>query len=516
MRHVHILSTTFLRLTNKEILVPNHQLQHMAIENYKRSPPAVLKVDLHASSATTAAQLELLRQRLNSYLETQPLAWKPQCMIRMAAIKDQSIVLSVWLSSHYSWQDAPRLWRAIFLLFMHLLAALRECGVAFRAADQTVRVTGALDTRMVPPLGAGGGLSIGMPVLGNATSSPQLSSSASGIAVGGGMQLPLSVSAVDAPLATHNTGGAETAAITSALHAALEKHFSSSSSQAAAGAPVPVGDPATLAPARSAVLSQQQQQLQHLHIHAPGAAVPGAPLSAALHPHTLLSTSSFFGALPVGSMARDGSIVLPARDASASMRTAASSAAAPAALPASVPLRQAMSVPGPGRVPSPTATPTQAQLQLMQQQLQQQMAQLQYLQQVQHMQHMQQPVALPYSMHPLHAAAGGGIPVGLGSASAPTGGASHADLAAHYAALAAMYARAGAGSGAAGGSSAGSSAVAPAAGGAMRSRPSAGQLVQLVSADSLAASSGPSVAAAAAAAPPSTASVSASASTAVQ
>jgi len=152
VRRIDVLYTVFLRLTNKEMIVPNHMLANMAIENHKRSPPAIFKVELHVSNQTTAAQLEQLRQRLNAYLASQPLSWKPTCMIRMASIKEQSIVLSVWLSSHYLWQDAPRLWRAIFGAYMYMLAVLREAGISFRAADQTVRVDGTLNTRMLPPL----------------------------------------------------------------------------------------------------------------------------------------------------------------------------------------------------------------------------------------------------------------------------------------------------------------------------------------------------------------------------
>lgn len=76
----------------------------MNIENFKRSPNAVMKIEIAVSVLTTAAQLEALRRCINAYLESQTLAWKPSCMIRAGVFKEASIMLSIWAASHYSWQ----------------------------------------------------------------------------------------------------------------------------------------------------------------------------------------------------------------------------------------------------------------------------------------------------------------------------------------------------------------------------------------------------------------------------
>lgn len=146
VKRIDVLSTTFLRIVNKEITVPNWVLLSANIENFKRSPPAVMKLELVVSVLTTAIQLETLRRYTNTYLESQTLAWKPACTIRASMVRDQSIVLTLWVQSHYTYQEAPKLFKANFHLWMHLLTAMRDIGISFRAPDQAVRIEGSLQT----------------------------------------------------------------------------------------------------------------------------------------------------------------------------------------------------------------------------------------------------------------------------------------------------------------------------------------------------------------------------------
>jgi len=110
---------------------------------------AAYKIELVVSMNTTANQLERLRLRLDEYLVSQPLAWKPSCTIRAASLRDNNIVLSVWASSHFSWQDMRPLFKAVLGLHLHLLAAMRDSKIQFRMADQTVRLEGLAGSRVI-------------------------------------------------------------------------------------------------------------------------------------------------------------------------------------------------------------------------------------------------------------------------------------------------------------------------------------------------------------------------------
>jgi small-conductance mechanosensitive channel len=161
VRRVDVLSTTFLRVTNRQVQVPNWVLLSSNIENFRRSPLAVMRLELVVSVTTSAGQLEGMRRRVNAYLETQPLSWKPACTIRASMLRDQSIVLTLWASSRFPWQDTPKLFKATFALWLHVLAAARELGISFRAPDQSLRIEGTIATTGAGTAGTGTGTGTG-------------------------------------------------------------------------------------------------------------------------------------------------------------------------------------------------------------------------------------------------------------------------------------------------------------------------------------------------------------------
>jgi small-conductance mechanosensitive channel len=155
VQRVDLLSSTFLRPTARLITVPNFLLYTMSIENLKRSPQAVLRLVLTVPATASAMQLEGLRRRVNGYLERRPGAWKPGCTIRALALRDQALDLTLWASSRFRYQELPRLMKAQTELWLHLLAAAREEGLAYRAADTTVRLEG-WPGGTLPPIVSGG------------------------------------------------------------------------------------------------------------------------------------------------------------------------------------------------------------------------------------------------------------------------------------------------------------------------------------------------------------------------
>ena len=141
VRRVELLYTAFLRLTNKEILVPNAHLAACSIENFRRSPTAVFRIELTISTSTTAAQLEQLRRRLNAYVVRESAAWRPTATLRCGGIDKQAVVLTIWLSSVHTWQRLDPLYRAVFSFYVFLLSVLRETRIVFRAPEQSIAVT---------------------------------------------------------------------------------------------------------------------------------------------------------------------------------------------------------------------------------------------------------------------------------------------------------------------------------------------------------------------------------------
>jgi small-conductance mechanosensitive channel len=83
VKRIDVLTTTFLRVTNRQLQVPNAQLLSMAVENLKRSPPAVVRLDLQVSCETSDVQLDGFRRRINSYLEGEASSWLPGVTLRI-------------------------------------------------------------------------------------------------------------------------------------------------------------------------------------------------------------------------------------------------------------------------------------------------------------------------------------------------------------------------------------------------------------------------------------------------
>lgn len=246
----------------------------MAIENFKRSPPAVFKIDLVVSARTTAAQLEALRRRLDGYLASQPLAWKPTCFIRCGGLRDQSLLLSVWCSSHHVWQAAAPLFRASFLLHLALVEYLGECDISFRAADQSLRVEGAIAATLVPGEGtlvpmatAAGGAAGG--ALGGSPTRGRSGGAASGIDGDDSARgRPFKLQLPPSPAGDRSREPAQAAPVPAPATAP------------AAPAPGPVAEPALSLAQMGALLAQMQQQYQAMAAAA-AAAGSAAPASAA-------------------------------------------------------------------------------------------------------------------------------------------------------------------------------------------------------------------------------------------
>ena len=166
VRKINVLTTELLRVTQKLVIVPNAALAGMHIENLRRSPDAVVRLEVLVARSTTAAQLEAVRCAVNVHCAGEPLSWKPDgAALRVGGVQAQAMQLLVFVGSRLRWADIPRTSPAVFRLWVAVLAALESEGVVYQAADVNValRVTAPGAGGAAAPLGAGwgGGTSVG-------------------------------------------------------------------------------------------------------------------------------------------------------------------------------------------------------------------------------------------------------------------------------------------------------------------------------------------------------------------
>lgn len=164
VKRINILTTELLRVTQKLVVVPNAALAAMHIENLRRSPDAVVRLELLVARHTTAAQLEAVRRAVNVFCASEPLAWKSDGVaLRVGSVQQQALQLLLFAGSHLRWHDIPRTSPAIFRLWLAVLAALDAEGVVYSAPDVSVAM------RMTSAAVAAGGVAAATEGLGGGT-----------------------------------------------------------------------------------------------------------------------------------------------------------------------------------------------------------------------------------------------------------------------------------------------------------------------------------------------------------
>ena len=141
---ISVLTTSLRRINNKLVIVPNHILGAMVLENFKRSPPAVVKLDVTISAETDRPTLERLREGLVAFVKENPSHWKPDIILRIVRHHQRGIELAVIALSHHKWQEVPAVYHEIYRFNLKLLELLQKERVLYRAPDMRVE--------MVPPL----------------------------------------------------------------------------------------------------------------------------------------------------------------------------------------------------------------------------------------------------------------------------------------------------------------------------------------------------------------------------
>jgi hypothetical protein len=139
---ISVLTTSLKRVSNKLVIVPNHVLGAMTIENFKRSPPAVVRLDVLVSAETKRDALDRIHQGLLAYIKANPTHWKPELVLRIIKYQARGIELAFIALSHHKWQEMPACYHENYRLHLELLGLLQKERVLFRAPDVRVDLVG--------------------------------------------------------------------------------------------------------------------------------------------------------------------------------------------------------------------------------------------------------------------------------------------------------------------------------------------------------------------------------------
>jgi len=108
---VSVSSTFFYTLDGYGIYYPNAQLARSTIANWKRSRDVTFEVPLYLSLETNAEHLNVLRQRIKAYLDSNPQLG-PKFVMFVSAFDKTSMTVSLKVTLKTIWQD-----RAVWMRF---------------------------------------------------------------------------------------------------------------------------------------------------------------------------------------------------------------------------------------------------------------------------------------------------------------------------------------------------------------------------------------------------------------
>ena len=110
---VGMLTTEFIDVTSgQHIIRRNSDLTSTAIANYRRSPNAAFAIPFPVDGRVSAEHMAELFAKLNEYVTMHSNKWKPPAKVMVSKKEDSNpnngVVLTVYVTSHYSWQEGPK------------------------------------------------------------------------------------------------------------------------------------------------------------------------------------------------------------------------------------------------------------------------------------------------------------------------------------------------------------------------------------------------------------------------
>jgi small-conductance mechanosensitive channel len=142
VQRIELLTTSFTRPNNRTLIVPNHVLLSLQIENLKRSATAVARLELHVPADAHDGQIEAMRRCLDTYLKEHSRDWKSNPLVRVVGFRDQAMTVLIFATSKIMWADTARLFRAITQLYLSVGSILRSQHLLFRGVSMSVKLEG--------------------------------------------------------------------------------------------------------------------------------------------------------------------------------------------------------------------------------------------------------------------------------------------------------------------------------------------------------------------------------------
>ncbi|KAK1360560.1 Mechanosensitive ion channel protein [Heracleum sosnowskyi] len=132
VEEMNILTTVFLRYDSQKIIYPNSTLSTMPIHNLYRSPDMDDAIDFWFHIATPAEKINVVKQRIVSYIDNKKDHWYSNPIIVMRDVVDLNrIKMSLWPTHKMNHQNAVERYKRRGLLIEQIVKIVKEMDIEY-------------------------------------------------------------------------------------------------------------------------------------------------------------------------------------------------------------------------------------------------------------------------------------------------------------------------------------------------------------------------------------------------
>lgn len=122
----------------------------MPISKYYRSPDMGDSVDFAVHIATPVEEIDVIKQRITSYIENKSEHWYPSPTVVLMNLEDlHRLKLSVWMRHRMNHQDMGERWKRRALFVEEMVKIFKELDIQYRLYPVDINI------RAMPPLNSG-------------------------------------------------------------------------------------------------------------------------------------------------------------------------------------------------------------------------------------------------------------------------------------------------------------------------------------------------------------------------
>eukprot|EP00475_Leptophrys_vorax_P030805 TRINITY_DN4640_c0_g1_i1.p1 TRINITY_DN4640_c0_g1~~TRINITY_DN4640_c0_g1_i1.p1 ORF type:complete len:804 (+),score=208.63 TRINITY_DN4640_c0_g1_i1:148-2559(+) len=141
VQRIQVMSTTFVGLDNRVVIITNSQLANIPIYNLRRSKNAVVEIVFEIGFRTPQSKLKILKEAVSQYLDGHRFTKSRFEFYLKEVDKLNSVFLHIWFQTAYAWQEGFPINYVRSDVVAFIQEQMDELGIEWNNPTIPVRVT---------------------------------------------------------------------------------------------------------------------------------------------------------------------------------------------------------------------------------------------------------------------------------------------------------------------------------------------------------------------------------------